>query len=86
MRCTRRRQEPLDLSLGLQRCQRAAVARGEVFAISRRGQICAELRAPAAAIGDAKSAVAGAFAQLAAVREKLDLLGEIKVIAREGLD
>lgn len=62
-----------------------AVALGEVFVITRRGQVCAQLQAVRVGEGEPSGAVTAAFAQLAQLRGKLDLQDDLKAIAREGL-
>jgi prevent-host-death family protein len=59
---------------------------GEVVAITRHGKLCAQLVGPPADVAAPPPSVAAAFARLATVRERLDLDGNLKLIAREGLD
>lgn len=62
------------------------VEAGEVVAITRHGRLCAQLSRPPPVAEAASNAVAGAFARLAVLRSHIDLDGDLKAIAREGLD
>ena len=67
----------------------AAAGHGEVVSITRRGQAVARLVAePAGKAGraQARKRIAATFERLSALRSSVQLGGDIKAIAREGLD
>lgn len=65
----------------------ARVEAGEEISVTRRGKPVARLVAAGEVdIQDQRARVAEAFRRLGVLREKLDLEGDIKAIAREGLD
>ncbi|TWT21081.1 type II toxin-antitoxin system prevent-host-death family antitoxin [Luteimonas marina] len=60
---------------------------GEEISVTRRGKAVAKLVAfDAAETGARRERVTEAFGRLRALREQLDLEGDLKSIAREGLD
>lgn len=67
----------------------AAAEQGEVVSITRRGQAVARLVAePSGKTGraQARKRIAASFDHLRALRSGVQLNGDLKVIAREGLD
>ncbi|NLF53046.1 MAG: type II toxin-antitoxin system Phd/YefM family antitoxin [Thauera phenolivorans] len=67
----------------------AAAERGDEVAITRRGVSVARLVAvqrPESADEEQRVRVAEAFARLRQIRARLSLEGDLKTIAREGLD
>lgn len=65
----------------------ARVEAGEEIAVTRRGQPVVRLvRAEVADAGAQRARIAAAFRRLSLLRQQISLEGDLKTIAREGLD